>query len=65
MRYLHETFLKREDFNNDTIDAGDIGAGKRVTVLYELLLQGEKAVSTPCVTKPTRASPCLLPLRHT
>lgn len=49
MRYLHETFLKREDFNNDAIDAGEIGAGKRVTVLYELLLQGEKAVSTPAL----------------
>ena len=30
--------LKREDFNNDKIDAGDIGAGHSVTALYELTL---------------------------
>lgn len=39
--------LKREDFNNDAVDAGDIGAGKRVTVLYELRLQGEKNSNDP------------------
>ena len=27
--------LKREDFNNDKVDAGDIGAGHAVTALYE------------------------------
>ncbi len=27
--------LKREDFNNDKIDAGDIGAGHTVTAIYE------------------------------
>lgn len=32
--------LAREDFNNDQVDAGDIGAGHRVTALYELTLQG-------------------------
>ena len=30
--------LSREDFNNDKIDAGDIGAGHTVTALYELSL---------------------------
>jgi len=30
--------LKREDFNNDLVDAGDIGAGHSVTALYELTL---------------------------
>jgi len=30
--------LNREDFNNDKIDAGDIGAGHSVTALYELTL---------------------------
>ena len=30
--------LKREDFNNDQVDAGDIGAGHTVTALYELTL---------------------------
>ncbi|MEH6419393.1 vWA domain-containing protein [Pseudomonas sp. CGJS7] len=32
--------LKREDFNNDRVDAGDIGAGHDVTALYELALVG-------------------------
>jgi Ca-activated chloride channel family protein len=30
--------LRREDFNNDRIDAGEIGAGHTVTALYELTL---------------------------
>ena len=34
--------LKREDFNNDKIDAGDIGAGHTVTALYEIVLTGNK-----------------------
>lgn len=33
--------LKREDFNNDKIDAGEIGAGHSVTALYELAIAGE------------------------
>lgn len=32
--------LRREDFNNDKVDAGDIGAGHTVTALYELTLTG-------------------------
>jgi Ca-activated chloride channel family protein len=28
--------LQREDFNNDKIDAGDVGAGASVTALYEI-----------------------------
>ncbi|MEE4638115.1 MAG: VWA domain-containing protein [Wenzhouxiangella sp.] len=32
--------LKREDFNNDAVDAGDIGAGHTVTALYEVALVG-------------------------
>lgn len=28
--------LQREDFNNDKVDAGDIGAGHSVTALYEI-----------------------------
>ncbi|MFT4927383.1 MAG: Ca-activated chloride channel family protein [Phenylobacterium sp.] len=32
--------LKREDFNNDKVDAGDIGAGHTVTAFYELVLTG-------------------------
>jgi Ca-activated chloride channel family protein len=30
--------LKREDFSNDKVDAGEIGAGHSVTALYELAL---------------------------
>jgi Ca-activated chloride channel family protein len=33
--------LKREDFNNDKVDAGEIGAGHRVTALYEITLAGK------------------------
>jgi Ca-activated chloride channel family protein len=32
--------LRREDFNNDAVDAGDIGAGHTVTALYEIALKG-------------------------
>jgi Ca-activated chloride channel family protein len=32
--------LRREDFNNDKVDAGEIGAGSNVTALYELTLVG-------------------------
>ncbi|MEN8217233.1 MAG: VWA domain-containing protein [Pseudomonadota bacterium] len=32
--------LKREDFSNDKVDAGEIGAGHTVTALYEIALMG-------------------------
>lgn len=32
--------LQREDFANDAVDAGDIGAGHSVTALYEIALTG-------------------------
>ena len=35
--------LKREDFNNDKVDAGEIGAGRQVTALYEVTPVGSKA----------------------
>jgi Ca-activated chloride channel family protein len=35
--------LKREDFNNDKVDAGDIGAGHTVTALYEITPAGSSA----------------------
>lgn len=34
--------LNTEDFNNDAIDAGDIGSGHTVTALYELALVGSE-----------------------
>ncbi len=33
--------LAREDFNNDKVDAGEIGAGHRVTALYEVVPVGK------------------------
>ncbi|MXQ08864.1 DUF3520 domain-containing protein [Alphaproteobacteria bacterium GH1-50] len=38
--------LTREDFNNDRVDAGDIGAGHRVTAIYEVTPVGSDAVLT-------------------
>ncbi len=35
--------LKREDFNNDAVDAGEIGAGHSVTAIYELTPVGSPA----------------------
>ena len=39
--------LKREDFNNDKVDAGEIGAGHTVTALYEIVPKGEKGWLAP------------------
>lgn len=35
--------LNREDFNNDKVDAGDIGAGHSVTAIYEITPKGSDA----------------------
>ena len=32
-----DRLLKKEDFNNDAVDAGEIGAGHTVTALYEIV----------------------------
>jgi len=32
--------LRREDFNNDQVDAGEIGAGHEVTAIYEIAAPG-------------------------
>jgi len=39
--------LNREDFNNDKVDAGDIGAGHTVTALYEVTLAGDQGQIDP------------------
>ena len=39
--------LRKEDFNDDTKDAGEIGAGHAVTALYELVPAGEDAAVGP------------------
>ncbi len=41
--------LRREDFANDRIDAGDIGAGHEVTALYEIVLVGSDAARLPAL----------------
>lgn len=38
--------LNREDFNNDKVDAGEIGAGTQVTALYEITPVGSDARMT-------------------
>ncbi|MEZ5730145.1 MAG: DUF3520 domain-containing protein [Burkholderiaceae bacterium] len=39
--------LRREDFNNDKVDAGDIGAGHTVTALYEITPVGARGRIDP------------------
>ncbi|MSQ59247.1 MAG: VWA domain-containing protein [Betaproteobacteria bacterium] len=63
--------LNREDFNNDKVDAGDIGAGHTVTALYEIRLRGHgKSLTDPLryQQSPQHASRtdevALLRLRH-
>ena len=45
--------LNREDFNNDKVDAGEIGAGHSVTALYEITPVGSPAR----LTAPLRYQP--------
>ena len=49
--------LATEDFNNDRVDAGEIGAGKQVTALYEVTAPGSAAV----LNTPSRYAPAPLP----
>ena len=39
--------LREEDFDNDRVDAGDIGAGHQVTAIYEIVPAGEKGWIAP------------------
>jgi Ca-activated chloride channel family protein len=61
--------LRKEDFNNDAKDAGDIGAGHSVTALYELVMPGDDSVTASGdplkyqSTKVTAGSPELLTLK--
>ena len=38
--------LRKEDFNNDKKDAGEIGAGHTVTAFYEIVPAGQTALAT-------------------
>ena len=39
--------LRREDFNNDQVDAGEIGAGHAVTAIYEITPVGGRTFTEP------------------
>jgi Ca-activated chloride channel family protein len=49
--------LRKEDFNNDKIDAGEIGAGHTVTALYEVVPVGASA-------NPAASVPPVDPLKY-
>jgi len=49
--------LRREDFNNDKVDAGEIGAGHSVTALYEVTPVGSPAVLNDPLRYATETSP--------
>ena len=49
--------LAREDFNNDKIDAGDIGAGHTVTALYEVTPRGSQGQLVDPLRYGTAAEP--------
>jgi Ca-activated chloride channel family protein len=49
--------LAREDFNNDKVDAGEIGAGHRITALYEVVPVGAKGKVDPLRYGSSAAAP--------
>ncbi|HEY1604646.1 MAG TPA: VWA domain-containing protein [Allosphingosinicella sp.] len=49
--------LKREDFNNDKVDAGDVGSGQSVTALYEIVpTGGPRTIDDRRYAPPARAA---------
>ncbi|MEO1614873.1 MAG: VWA domain-containing protein, partial [Planctomycetota bacterium] len=63
--------LAAEDFKNDSVDAGEIGAGHRVTALYEIVPAKKQAVSDDAEadsedspSESTLATPDVEPLRY-
>ncbi len=65
--------LAREDFNNDRVDAGDIGAGHTVTALYEITpvgadsgrIEASRYTAKPAAGEPARLDEyALLRLRY-
>ncbi len=49
--------LKREDFNNDKVDAGEIGAGANVTAIYEITPTGSAGARIDPLRYGNRAEP--------
>ena len=48
--------LNRDDFDNDKVDAGDVGSGQTVTALYEIVpVGGPRSIGDLRYAKPTRA----------
>jgi Ca-activated chloride channel family protein len=52
--------LAKEDFNNDAVDAGDIGAGHAVTAIYEIT-----PVGGPVLVDPSRYAAAPKPAQET
>lgn len=54
--------LNREDFDNDKVDAGDVGSGQTVTALYEIVpvggprANGDLRYAKPAATAPASAA---------
>ncbi|MTI02295.1 VWA domain-containing protein [Roseibium sp. RKSG952] len=49
--------LRREDFSNDKVDAGDIGAGHSVTAIYEVTPVGSDAIRNGPLRYATETAP--------
>jgi len=47
--------LRREDFNNDKVDAGEVGSGHSVTAIYEFTPTGAPTVADGLRYQPTKA----------
>jgi Ca-activated chloride channel family protein len=47
--------LAREDFDNDRVDAGDVGSGQSVTALYEIVPAGGPGTAGPLRYAPAKA----------
>ena len=60
--------LKAEDFNNDKVDAGEIGAGHSVTALYQIVPAGappiERQMTKLKYQQPVNPEPVPKPLEH-
>ena len=53
--------LAREDFNNDAVDAGEVGAGHSVTAIYEILPVGAPGAADPLRYAAEPAKPVAAP----
>jgi Ca-activated chloride channel family protein len=49
--------LRREDFNNDRVDAGEVGAGLQVTALYEVTPPGSPALKNDALRYGPKVEP--------